>query len=177
MLAAGCSKHVNTAVRQIPDAIDIYRQVGAIQVNPTNPWNPNIKILEQAVLDDTNLVGLDHDVKNFYEHLHKKDWKATYELRSQTFRSDFPEDLYLSIARGNEKFWQLSDYSVLSVSNYDATDAVLKCKFVEFPGPDTTYSSVDWHKEKDGVWRCDGAGPSRLPIFPPTRYDPKTMDK
>ena len=142
---------------------------GAIKTNTTNTWNPNTKNLDEVALNDPDLVSLNHDVKNFYELLHKKDWKATYELRSKRFRKDFPEALYLSWAQKEVSRWELTDYEILSVTTQNTDEAALICKFIELPGPITSYATVDWHKEEDGVWRCDAAGPTGSIIFMSTK--------
>ncbi len=173
LLVVGCSHHANTAGQNNLDA-DRLNTISGSQVNTTNTWNPNTEKLDESAKIDTKFLSLDHDVKNFYNFLHKKDWKATYELRWKRFKEVVPEPLYLSTAQQELPDWQLSNYEILSVTTYDSDDAILICKFVELPGPVTTYSVVDWRKEKDGVWRCDAAGPTKIFLFQYLEYNKKS---
>jgi hypothetical protein len=135
-----------------------------------NHWAPDTSALDDSVSYETNYVGFAHDVKHFYEMLHKKDWKAAYEMRWKTFKHDLPESTYLDWAKQSGARWELSNYQILTVCTYGTNDITLICKFVESPGPKISYITVEWHKEGDGVWRCNGAGPMCLPIFLATRH-------
>jgi hypothetical protein len=116
---------------------------------------------------DTNFIGLDSDVKQFYASLHNKDWRATYNQRWDEFREDFPMRLYLQIADADGAKWELLDYDILSVEANGDNEVNLICKYTE-TFDNITYAMVRWRKE-DGVWRCDAAGPKELKIFRYTR--------
>ena len=136
-------------------------------------WKPDTQKLDDAVGSSPNSLSLDNNVKNFYELLHKKDWKATYDLRWKAFKKDIPEEMYIKSGQVAGATWKLLNYEVLSVSVYNDDDAMLICRFVELPGPTVSYSVINWRKEEDGIWRCDAAGPERLTILQYLRYDKK----
>jgi hypothetical protein len=163
----GCSNDARTSFDDTKNA----QKLAAGDVGHINNWSPNTENLELAAADDPSIASLDHDVKHFYELLRNRDWKATYKLRSKTFRKDFPEATYLTLANQEGMQWGLSNYDVLSVKTYNSASATIIFKFTELPGPLTSYAAVDWHREEDGVWRCDSAGPDRLTIFIYTRHN------
>lgn len=142
----------------------------------TNGWHFDIRLLDLAAQDHANDAGstLARDVKRFYQLLHDKQWKKTYELRAKAFREDVSESAYLAEAIKDEGIWGLVDYDVLSIkfqnspgaTNLDT--AVLICKFTELPDYAVSYSAVYWHYE-EGIWKCLSAGPSKLGIFRGTR--------
>jgi len=131
------------------------KSLDAGQANVTNTWNPNTEKLDLSSTMDNHSVGLNHDVKMFYELLHKKDWKGTYEYRWKTFRRDIRETDYVNAAREEARkqgaIWELDNYEILTVNRYGDNNATLICKFVEMPGSGISYAAVDWHKEEDGV--------------------------
>lgn len=161
VLSAGCSRNAKSGIGG---------------TNLALAWNPDTRALDDMPVNDANCVTLDQDVRKFYDLLREKDWGAAYDFRSKTFKSDFPETTYLNWAQQEATNWELADYEVLSVSRYGTDDAALRCKFIELPGPIISYATVNWHKEKDGVWRCNAAGPIKLPIFLSTRYGRNAND-
>lgn len=164
VVSASCSDH---ASKRNKDDLDT-NAISVIHVNQTN-WNPDTANLDQVALGSPHLETLKQNIKLFYELLHKRDWEAAYELRSKEYKDDFPKSLYLSLAQEEGKNWCLLDYSVLSVKIYDSNHAAVICNFIELPGPVTSFSTVEWHKETDEVWRCNAAGPDKLSIFIGTR--------
>lgn len=166
----GCSPHAKRGSNS--DS----QKLAEIRGNVNSAWNPNTWRLDDTASDDPNYIGLDHDVKNFYTILRQKDWKSAYQLRWKSFRRTMPEMTYLNWAKEEGTNWELANYEILSVQMYDNIDAILICKFIELPGPLTSYSVVNWRKEQDGVWRCDSAGPDRLTIFKSFQYEMKKDD-
>jgi hypothetical protein len=153
----GCSRHVNAKMEFNSDGKSPIEN----SENTNGAWNPNTERLDDTASQAPEFVSLDHDVKNFYAILHQKDWKSTYQLRWKSFKRSMPETTYLDWAKEEGTNWELANYEILSVQMYNNNDAILICKFIELPGPLTSYSVVNWRKEQDGVWRCDSAGPDR----------------
>jgi hypothetical protein len=110
LFTLGCSQHVSKA--------DMHKSTNAYQVNANNIWNPDTEKLDEFALDETNYVSLDHDVTNFYDLLHKKEWKYTYNLRWKTFMEDSTQTTYLDLAQQEGARWELSNYEILSVTKY-----------------------------------------------------------
>jgi len=125
-------------------------------------WSPKTQLLDDYAEQNPQKAAFVHDVKEFYEHLHNKNWPETYNQRIKEFRDDCPEQVYMNIASNSP--WELKDYEVLSVTSYDTNRVELICKFIEEPFDHVSYSNVTWTFE-DGMWRCDCAGPIRLSIF------------
>jgi hypothetical protein len=171
----GCSRSANGSgegdqpTNQTNTATDI-------KLNANDDWHPDTKDLDLTAREEPEFLSLDRDVKNFYELLHNKDWKATYALRWQAFRRVVSEQIYISGCEQELPKWELTDYDILSVHMYNSDDAIVVCRFIEMPGPTTTYSVVDWRKEKDGVWRCDAAGPGLMRMFQSFNYEKKPDD-
>lgn len=165
LILVGCSGRMNSQV-QVPAKGD--------QAKVSIEWSPDTRDLDLATQYMAGAKGLRHDVENFYELLHEENWPATYAFRWKAFKSDVPESTYLKETRGTR--WALLDYDILSFQLNDSDDAILIGKFIEFPGPITNYSVVDWRKEADGVWRCDAAGPTGLPVLKYFRYNEKPDD-
>jgi hypothetical protein len=148
------------------------------QVTNRNYWHPTSRLDEAAKHADPVMMDaastLVHDLKRFYQLLRDKQWHETYELHAKAFREDVRESDYLAEAKKAEKLWGLVNYDVLSSefqnspggTNFD--QAILICKFIEFPDYAVSYSTVFWHKE-DGVWKCLSAGPFKLSMFRGTR--------
>jgi hypothetical protein len=146
------------------------------QVQPdsiSTNWCPDIEKLDLSSKYDADISTLAHDVESFYENMRMKNWKPTYESRWKRFKEVASEATYLNDVEHEIPDWQLLNYDVLSIHEYGSDDAVLICRFVEMPGPTTTYSVVDWRKESDGKWRCDVAGPERKLMFRYLEYDRK----
>ena len=153
---------------------------GATECQETHTnWNPNSKKLAEAAkyadpitMDAASI--LERDLTRFYELLHDKKWRETYQLRAKAFQEDFPETDYLAAAKKEEKLWGLVSYDVLSVNfetTYGSTNvdqAMLVCKFIQLPHNSVSYAAVYWHRE-NAVWKCLNAGPNNLSISIGTR--------
>ncbi len=106
--------------------------------------------------------------KEFYRLLKNKDWAATYDYRSKKFKSSVTKEFYLKDMKSIESEWNLVSYEVLSMRSFQMKDKDLFIrviiKFVEDPGPNTSYSLAEWVYEDDD-WKCKNAGPEYSPFF------------
>ncbi|HUB87408.1 MAG TPA: hypothetical protein VMB22_05915 [Verrucomicrobiae bacterium] len=162
------------------------------QINSTNDWHPDTKVLDSYAGQTDPLSGeaygtsLVHDVKNFYQLLHDKKWSETYELHAKAFREDNQETDCLAMAKKYESKWDLVNYEILSVQvdaspgSTNVDEAMLICKFTEhlglprfagyhelvdpIPFSQDSYAAVFWHRE-NGVWKCMSAGPINYKLF------------
>jgi hypothetical protein len=127
-------------------------------------WNPVTKVLDDHVKVYGESGDLARDLEKFYELLHKKQWRETYEMRSDSFRSVFSDHQYIEDAEKDGTSWELLNYEILSVELFGDNAALVICEFIEGPGRTVSYAAVCWKKQQ-GHWKCEEAGPSGLPIF------------
>lgn len=127
-------------------------------------WNPKVAVLDSFAKQVTEGKQLAESIKTFYQLLHDKQWKSSYAWRTAGYKSSCRLEEYLSEAEKYGSDWELLDYEVLNVHLYNDCAALVLCRFVEAPGPVTSDEAVCW-KLQDGQWKCEEAGPSRLPMF------------
>lgn len=127
-------------------------------------------VLSELVRNDPKRWGeFEEAFRKMHEALQSKRWTDTYVWRVKEFKDDVSEELYVRAMERDGGGWELLDWEVLSVDLHGSALVRAIVKYIEKPGPITSYNCVVWRKEADG-WRCEEAGPAYLPLFRYSRF-------
>ena len=132
-------------------------------------WQPNTRILEMMSERGSRYASFAHDVENFYNNVHLKNWLQVYNQCDKNFADGVSSETYVKNLQKSS--WFLINYEVLppvqtviggSNIPHEPSKLMTICKFVEGPNSSTEYNSIIWSYD-GGVWRPNCVGPITIP--------------